>query len=248
MFSKKNPFMAASIFFRQICCRQAFKIDTRTRKKKRSINSARNPRLQQKSGMASPAAPAPSDIFATLDRHLTSLVDCMRNAVYVTMLVYFVNTFIDRICLTALIVSPVESWKGLFYNMWFSVAVCSTMMALKDTLEVLILFENAKRHRDGRKDATTIISVNETSAQIKHVDNGLSSTAWETVVGYILHQFLNKAGTNEGENTKDASTKSEDDAKSATTPVSTGEDEIKQDSASASSSARSSADTVDTPN
>jgi hypothetical protein len=164
------------------------------------------------------------------------------------MLVYFVNTFIDRICLTALIVSPVESWKGLFYNMWFSVAVCSTMMALKDTLEVLILFENAKRHRDGRKDATTIISVNENSAQMKHVDNGLSSTAWQTVVGYILHQFLNKAGTNEGENTKDASTKSEDDAKSATTPVSTGEDEIKQDSASASSSARSSADTVDTPN
>jgi hypothetical protein len=197
--------------------------------------------------MASPAAPAPSDIFEKLDRHLTSLVDCMRNAVYVTMLVYFVNTFIDRICLTALIVSPVESWKGLFYNMWFSVAVCSLMMAFKDTLESLILFENAKRHRDGRKDATTIISVNENSAQMKHVDNGLSSTAWQTVVGYILHQFLNKAGT-ESENTKDASTKSEDDAKSATTPVSTGEDEIKQDSASASSSARSSADTVDTPN
>jgi hypothetical protein len=59
---------------------------------------------------------------------------------------------------------------------------------------------------------------------------------------------LNKAETNEAENTKDASTKSEDDAKSATTPVSTGEDEIKQDSASASSSTRSSADTVDTPN
>jgi hypothetical protein len=196
--------------------------------------------------MASPAAPAPSAIFTTLDRDLTSLVDCIRNAVYVTMLVYFVNTFIDRICLAALIVSPVESWKGLFYNMWFSVAMCSLMMAFKDTLEALILFENCKRNRDGKKDATTIISVNETSAQIKHVDNGLSSTAWQTVVGYILHQFLNKAETNEDKKTS---------TPEATTPVSstedeikhevtTTDDEIKQDAASASSSARSTADTI----
>jgi hypothetical protein len=174
----------------------------------------------------------------------------MLNAVYVTMLVYFVNTFIDRICLAALIVSPVESWKGLFYNMWFSVAVCSLMMAFKDTLEVLILLENFKRHRDGKKDATTIISVNETSAQIKHVDNGLSSTAWQTIVGYIIHGFFNKAETNEDKKTS---------TPEATTPVSstedeikheatTTDDEIKQDAASASSSARSSAETVDTPN
>jgi hypothetical protein len=148
----------------------------------------------------------------------------------------------------------VESWKGLFYNMWISLLVGSIMMAFKDTLEVLILFENFKRARDGRKDATTIIAAGVDGVQIKHVNNG---SAWQAVAGLALHQFLNKvekneaetaktASTeNEGETAKTASTENEDDAKDATTPVSTGDDEIKQDAASASSSARSSAYTAD---
>ena len=218
--------------------------------------------------MTTPSAAAPSQISTALDGHLTTLVDCTQNAVYVTMLLYFINKFVSWICLASIVVSPVESWKGLFYNMWFSVFMGAIMLAFKDTLEALILFENFKRQRNVKKDATTIISVDENSAQIKHVDNnGSSSSAWQTVVGYIIHQSLNKAEKNED------TTKSQEQQTStpeATTPVSstedeiknedtstdvdikheaaTTDDEIKQDAASASSSARSSADTADVLN
>jgi hypothetical protein len=195
--------------------------------------------------MTTPAAP--SHIWTALVGHLATLVDCTQNAVYVTMLVYFINTFVSWVCFVAIAVSPVESWKGLFYNMWFSALMCSMMLSFKDTLEAMILFENAKRHRDGKKDATTIISMDENSVQMKHVDNGVPSSAWTTVVSYMLHQLLNKAEKNEDKKTStpEATTpvsSTEDEIKNEAT---TTDDEIKQDAASASSSARSSADTAD---
>lgn len=204
-------------------------------------------------GATAPAAP--SQISMMFDKHLTTLVNCMQNVVYIVMLFHFINTFVSWVGFVATHVSPVESWKGLFYNMWFSALMCSMMLSFKDTLETLILFENFKRHRDGRKDATTIIAAGVDGVQIKHVNNGSNSTAWQAVAGLALHHFLNKAETaktasteNEGEGVKTASTENEDDAKDATTPVSTSDDEIKQDAASASSSARSSADTADVLN
>ncbi len=200
------------------------------------------------------------------DKHLTTLVNCLQNVVNVMMLLHFLELGMYWICFAAANVSPVESWKGLFYNMWISLLVGSMMMAFKDTLETLILFENFKRIRDGRKDATTIIAAGENGVQIKHVNNGSTSTVWGTVAGLALQQFLNKVEQKEDETTKAASTENEapaqneDDAKAASTPVSTGDDEIKQDAAStgddeikqdaasASSSARSSADTADVLN
>ena len=87
---------------------------------------------------------------------------------------------------------------------------------------------------------------NETGAQIQHTDNnGAATPAWPTVACYLIEKCLNeKTETKEQE----ASTQSENDAKDAATPLAAAcptEDEIKPDTASASSSARSSADTSD---
>ena len=201
-----------------------------------------------------------------LDKHLTTVMNCLQNVVNVFMLLYFLELSLGGIIVTARTVSPVESWKGLFYNMWTSLLVVSMMTAFKDTLEALILFENFKRARDGRKDATTIIAVDENRLALKHVNNDTTSTGWQAIAGLALQQFLNKVEKkNEGENAKDASAQNEDAAtpvstgddelkQDAATPVSTGDDELKQDAAtddelkqdagSASSSARSSAGTT----
>ena len=186
-----------------------------------------------------------------LDKHLTTVMNCLQNVVNVFMLLYFLELSLGGIIVTARTVSPVESWKGLFYNMWTSLLVVAMMNAFKDTLESLILFENYMRARDGRKDATTIIAVDENRLALKHVNNDTTSTGWQAIAGLALQQFLNKVEKkNEGENAKDASAQNED----AATPVSTGDDELKQDAAtddelkqdagSASSSARSSAGTT----
>ena len=163
---------------------------------------------------------------------------CLQNVVYVMMLLRFLELGVFYICLAATIVSPVESWKGLFYNMWFGSLVLGMMLAFKDTLECLILFENAKRRQESRKDATTTFLVTKDGAQINHVDYGSNTPAWPGVAGLMVHKFMNK----ENEPTK------EEEAKEATSPSSPPEDEIKQDAASASSSARSSADTSDVLN
>ena len=195
-----------------------------------------------------------------LDKHLTKVMNCLQNVVNIFMLLYFLELSLGGIIVTARTVSPVESWKGLFYNMWTSLLVVSMMTAFKDTLEALILFENFKRARDGRKDATTIIAVDENRLALKHVNNDTTSTGWQAIACWALEQFLNKVEKkNEGENAKDASAQNED----AATPVSTGDelkqdantddelkqdaatdDELKQDAGSASSSARSSAETT----
>lgn len=184
-----------------------------------------------------------------LDKHLTTIMNCAQNVVYVMMLLRFLELGMFYICLAANIVSPVESWKGLFYNMWFGSLVLGMMLAFKNTLECLILFENAKRRQESRKDATTTFLVTKNGAQINHVDYGSPIPAWPGVACFLAHKFMNK----EGENNKDASAQNnEEEAKEATTPSSPttaeAEDEIKQDATSASSSARSSADTSDVLN
>jgi hypothetical protein len=188
-------------------------------------------------------APAPTAIAVVLDKHLTTLVNCLQNVVYALLLMLFVEVGMSNSCFNAKIVSPVESWKGLFYNMWYSMLVFAMMVQFKDTLEALLLFENAKRNRENRKDATTIIVANETGAQIQHTDNnGAATPVWPAVACYLLAKCFNeKSETKE----QKASTQSEPDAVEATTPPSRTEDEIKPDTASASSSARSSADTSD---
>ena len=193
--------------------------------------------------MASPAAtPTPSEIYLLFDKNFTTAVNFVQNVVYVFMLLRFLELGMFYICLAANLVSPVESWKGLLFNMWFGSLVFGIMLAFKDTLECLILFENGKRRQECRKDATTTFLVTKDGAQINHVDYGSNTPAWPAVAGLMVHKFMNK----ENEPIK------EEEAKEATTPSSTTtaepEDEIKQDAASASSSARSSADTSDVLN
>ena len=204
-------------------------------------------------------SPAPSQAATVFDKHLTTVVNCLQNVVYVGLLVYFLEVGMYWICFAANQVSPAASWKGFAYNLWFGALVIGMMRAFKDTLEALILFENLERNKDGKKEAITVIAVDKAGAQIKHVDNGSTNTAWQTLAGFILHRFLNQAATNEAEpaqhekeakkattpssSTEDETVRNEEDAKEATTTSGNNEDEIKQDAASASSSTRSNADT-----
>lgn len=183
--------------------------------------------------MASPA-PAPSEIYLLFDKNFTTAVNFMQNVVYVFLLFHFLGLGIT----VAKTVSPVDSWMALFFNMWVCTLMFAILLAFKDTLECLILFENAKRRQESRKDATTTFLVTKDGAQINHVDYGSNTPAWPGVAGLMVHKFMNK----ENEPTK------EEEAKEATSPSSPPEDEIKQDAASASSSARSSADTSDVLN
>jgi hypothetical protein len=198
-------------------------------------------------------APAPTAIAAVLDKHLTTLVNCLQNVVNFLMLATFVDAGMFTSCYAAKVVSPVESWKGLFFNMWYAMLVFGMMVAFKDTLEALLLFENHKRNRENRKDATTIIVANETGALIQHTDNnGAATPVWPAVACYLLATCLNEKNETK-EQGQQAST--QNDTVEATTPPSQDEikpdttanteDEIKPDTASASSSARSSADTSD---
>jgi hypothetical protein len=198
--------------------------------------------------MASPA-PAPHSLTdSVVDKYFTAIMNCMHNVVYVFMLLRFLELGMFYISFAAHSVSPVESWKGLFYNMWFGSLVLGMMLAFKITLETLILFENAKRARDSRKDATTTLLVTKTGAQINHVDYGSSIPAWPGVACFLAHKFSAKDEQKEDETAKDATTQNEEDVKEAATPSSTTEDEIKPETASASSSARSSADTSEVLN
>ena len=166
-------------------------------------------------------------------------MNCAQNVVYVMMLLHFLELCMFYISFAAHTVSPVESWKGLFYNMWFGALVLCMMLRFKDTLETLILFENAKRARDSRKDITTVIAVNKDGAQIKNVDYSSNIPAWPGVACFLAHKFSANAEQKEDE---------PEPIKEATSPSSATtapEDEIKPDAASASSSTRSNADTAD---
>ena len=188
---------------------------------------------------------APSNLF---DKHLTTLVNCVQNVVYIYAFLLILETGMLFPLSAAKVVSPVDSWKGLLYNMWYDMLVFSMMKAFKDTLEALLLAEVAKRHRDDRKEATTYVAVDKDGASIKHVDNGMSISGFKTVAAYMITNYLAHSKPKE----EQASAQNENDAKEASTPASTendakeasSEDEIKQDAASATSSTRSSADTV----
>jgi hypothetical protein len=188
----------------------------------------------------STATPSPAALPHPLEKHLTTLVNCTQNVIYFIMLMNFIETGMFTSCYAAKVVSPVESWTGLFFNMWYGMLVVGIMLSFKDTLEALLLFENSKRHREGRKDATTTITACKEGAKIEHLDNGSTSTEWRTIACYILQRFLNKDDEKSETEEQEASKQSENDTKPAATNT---EDEIKSDTASASSSARSSADT-----
>jgi hypothetical protein len=174
-----------------------------------------------------------------LDKHLTTLMNCLQTVLYALLLMLFVEVGMSNSCFCAKIVSPVESWKGLFYNMFYSMLVFGMMLAFKDTLEVLLLFET-KRRADDMKGTTTYYLVGK-DLTIKHVDNGSTSSGWQTMAGLILS--LSKTEDKTKEQVQDAPTESKEAA-----PTSPPEDEIKPDTASASSSARSSAETSEALN
>jgi hypothetical protein len=173
----------------------------------------------------------PAALAHPLEKHLTTLVNCLQNVIYFIMLANYVETGMLFACFASRVVSPVESWKGLFYNMWFGVLVFGMMLAFKDTLQALLLFENAKRNKDGKNDAMTTIIVDKDGAQIQHNDNGSNNTQWHRVACFMLDAFKNKDDKKSEEISID------------TKPAASTDDEIKPDTASASSSARSSADT-----
>jgi hypothetical protein len=120
----------------------------------------------------STTTPVPTALPHPLEKLLTTLVNCMQNVIYFIMLAHFIEACMFVPCFTAGIVSPVESWTGLFFNMWLGVLVFGMMVVFKDTLETLLLFESAKRNMDGRKDAATIVTATKNGAQIQHNDNG----------------------------------------------------------------------------
>ena len=170
-----------------------------------------------------------------------AVMNCLQNVVNVLLLAYFVELGLLYCWGASKLVSPAESWKGLCYNVFFCLFVLAMMIAFKETLEALILFENFKRNRETKeKEATTtIIAVGKDGANVKHVDNGSSTnTAWQTIACYILGTVLSKPET-----------KMENEATVKTSDASTNNNEGKaaaDDAAtSVSSSTRSSADTSD---
>jgi hypothetical protein len=232
--------------------------------------------MQASSPLLPPAPPSQNYYYhffsMVLDKHLTTVVNCLQNVVYVMMLVYFLEIGMFWTCITAISVSPVASWKGFAYNLWYGALVSGMMLAFKDTLEALILFENLKQHKqkDDRKKreeettTTTTIAVNKTCAHIKHVDNGsTNNTTWQTLAGLILHRFFldnkvettttNEAETlvqNEVDNNNNNNNSPPPTKSTTTTTTTTADDDIKQEdatsaSSSSSSSARSTADTCD---
>ena len=197
-------------------------------------------------------------IATVLDKHLTTVLNCLQNVVYVLLLASFVDNGMFLACFAATRVSPVDSWRGLLFNMWFGALVLVMMVTFKNTLEFLFLFENAKRLRDSkieddsRAGSTTVCMVDKESVSFKHVDHRSAepNPSWSAIASFMIATWIadsKMASTpspaepaTEEEPATEAATEAanEDPATEAAT-----EDDIKQDAISASSSARSSADT-----
>jgi len=188
----------------------------------------------------------PTTIATVLDKHLTTVMNCLQNVVYFLLLASFVETGMFFVCYAAKQVSPVDSWRGLLYNMWYGALVLVMMVTFKNTLEFLLLFENAKRIKDdSTAGSTTVCMVDKESVSFRHVDHRSTepNPSWSAIACFMLSTWL--------ADIKKASTPSKpaSPAEPATEeePVATesaaNEDDIKQDATSASSSARSSADT-----
>lgn len=180
-----------------------------------------------------------STLTTMLDKHLTTIMNCMQNIVYFLLLASFVETGVFFVCYAATSVSPVDSWKGLLYNMWFGAFVLVMMVTFKNTLEFLLCFENAKRIKDdSTAGSTTVFMVDKEELSFKHVDSRPAepNPSWTTIASFMIAKYFDelKAST---PSQAPASPQAGDDTKQ--------EDEAKPqlDAASASSSARSNADT-----
>ena len=195
-------------------------------------------------------------IATVLDKHLTTLVNCLQNVVYVLLLAAFIEHGMFLAWFAANKVSPVDSWKGLLYNMWFGALVLVMMVTFKNTLEFLLLFENAKRLRDSIKDdsragSTTVCMVDKESVSFKHVDNRSAepNPSWTAIASCMLATWLAdiKASTpsKPASPAEPATWLADIKASTPSKPAepAANEDDIKQDATSASSSARSNADT-----
>jgi hypothetical protein len=185
----------------------------------------------------------PITIANVLDKHLTTVMNCLQNVVYFLLLASFVETGMFFVCYAASHVSPVDSWKGLLYNMWFGAFVLVMMVTFKNTLEFLLCFENAKRLRASIKEdsqkagSTTTCMVDKESVSFKHVDNRPAepNPSWTTIASFMLTKYFDELKTSTPSQAP-ASPHAGDDIKQ--------EDETKPlDAASASSSASSNADT-----
>lgn len=190
-----------------------------------------------------------STLTTMLDKHLTTLMHCLQNIVYFLLLASFVESGLFFVCYAATSVSPVDSWKGLLYNMWFGAFVLVMMVTFKNTLEFLLCFENAQRLRasmteDSQKaGSTTMFTVDKEELSFKHVDHRSTepNPSWSAIASFMLAKYFDelKASTPSQEPASPQAgddTKQEGDIKQ--------EDETKPlDAASASSSARSNADT-----
>lgn len=185
-----------------------------------------------------------STIATVLDKHLTTVMNCLQNVVYFLLLASFVETGMFFVCYAASHVSPVDSWKGLLYNMWFGAFVLVMMVTFKNTLEFLLCFENAKRIKDdSAAGSTTVCMVDKESVSFRHVDHRSTepNPSWSAIASFMLAKYFDdiKASTP----STPASPAAEEEPV-ATEPVAAIEqDDIKQDATSASSSARSNADT-----
>lgn len=187
----------------------------------------------------------PITIATVLDKHLTTLLNCLQNVVYVLLLAAFVDNGMFFACFAAKQVSPVDSWRGLLFNMWFGALVLVMMVTFKNTLEFLLLFENSKRIKDdSTAGSTTVCMVDKESVSFKHVDHHSTepNPSWSAIASFMLATWIADSKKVSTPSTP-ASPAAAEEEPVANEPAANEEDDIKQDATSASSSARSSADT-----
>jgi len=186
-----------------------------------------------------------STIATVLDKHLTTVMNCLQNVVYFLLLASFVETGMFFVCYAAKQVSPVDSWRGLLYNMWYGALVLVMMVTFKNTLEFLLLFENAKRIKDdSTAGSTTVCMVDKESVSFRHVDHRSTepNPSWSAIASFMLATWIadNKKASTPSTPAAEAAAEEEPVANES---AATEQDDIKQDATSASSSARSNADT-----
>jgi hypothetical protein len=149
------------------------------------------------------------------------------------------------VCYAAKQVSPVDSWRGLLYNMWYGALVLVMMVTFKNTLEFLLLFENAKRIKDdSAAGSTTVCMVDKESVSFRHVDHRSTepNPSWSAIASFMLATWIADSKKASTPSTPAAEPAAEEEPV-ANESAATEQDDIKQDATSASSSARSSADT-----
>lgn len=186
-----------------------------------------------------------STIATVLDKHLTTVMNCLQNVVYFLLLASFVETGMFFVCYAAKQVSPVDSWRGLLYNMWYGALVLVMMVTFKNTLEFLLLFENAKRIKDdSAAGSTTVCMVDKESVSFRHVDHRSTepNPSWSAIASFMLATWIADSKKASTPSTPAAEPAAEEEPV-ANESAATEQDDIKQDATSASSSARSSADT-----